>query len=198
MPPGRRALNATRRRDCTQPGRLSPTSATSPTSLGSTRHGRRQSAMSGAGAEPWSTESKWLGTSRPTVPNSPRPDSPSQDSPPTAPRGSSSPTTRAADWSTPSAQPTAAGSRSYGSTILRFAPGTPASRIGGWCTSPTTSTARTASSSSTCPPATNYYGFPHQPRATIGMILFMPNGDVYKAGNEPGQPTGFLVRFSVP
>ncbi len=35
-------------------------------------------------------------------------------------------------------------------------------------------------------------------RATIGSILLMPNGDVYLASNEPGKPTGFLVRFSVP
>jgi hypothetical protein len=35
-------------------------------------------------------------------------------------------------------------------------------------------------------------------RASIGSILPQPNGDVYMASNEPGKPTGFLVRFSVP
>ena len=34
-------------------------------------------------------------------------------------------------------------------------------------------------------------------RATIGAILFTPDGDVYLASNEPGEPTGFLVRMSV-
>jgi hypothetical protein len=33
-------------------------------------------------------------------------------------------------------------------------------------------------------------------RATIGAIVGLPNGDVYLAANEPGQPTGFLIRFS--
>jgi hypothetical protein len=35
-------------------------------------------------------------------------------------------------------------------------------------------------------------------RATIGAILCTPDGDVYLASNEPGQPTGFLVRIHVP
>lgn len=35
-------------------------------------------------------------------------------------------------------------------------------------------------------------------RASIGSIIFTENGDVYLAANEPGQPTGFLVRFYIP
>ena len=34
-------------------------------------------------------------------------------------------------------------------------------------------------------------------RATIGAILVTGDGDVYLASNEPGEPTGFLVRMSV-
>jgi hypothetical protein len=32
-------------------------------------------------------------------------------------------------------------------------------------------------------------------RASIGSVVFTENGDVYMAANEPGQPTGFLVRI---
>ena len=35
-------------------------------------------------------------------------------------------------------------------------------------------------------------------RATIGQILPTANGDVYISSNEPGQPTGFLIRIHVP
>jgi len=35
-------------------------------------------------------------------------------------------------------------------------------------------------------------------RASIGSLIFGENGDVYLAANEPGQPTGFLVRFYIP
>jgi hypothetical protein len=35
-------------------------------------------------------------------------------------------------------------------------------------------------------------------RSSIGSIIFTENGDVYLAANEPGQPTGFLVRFYIP
>ena len=34
-------------------------------------------------------------------------------------------------------------------------------------------------------------------RASIGTILLQPNGDVCMASNEPGEPTGFLVRLTV-
>jgi len=34
-------------------------------------------------------------------------------------------------------------------------------------------------------------------RATIGAILVTADGDVYLASNEPGEPTGFLIRLSV-
>jgi hypothetical protein len=35
-------------------------------------------------------------------------------------------------------------------------------------------------------------------RATIGAILATPDNDVYLASNEPGQPSGFLVRVYLP
>lgn len=35
-------------------------------------------------------------------------------------------------------------------------------------------------------------------RSSIGSILLTENGDVYLAANEPGQPTGFLIRFYIP
>lgn len=35
-------------------------------------------------------------------------------------------------------------------------------------------------------------------RASNGNIALQPNGDVYMVANEPGEPTGFLVRFSAP
>ena len=35
-------------------------------------------------------------------------------------------------------------------------------------------------------------------RASIGSIIFTENNDVYLAANEPGQSTGFLIRFYIP
>jgi hypothetical protein len=35
-------------------------------------------------------------------------------------------------------------------------------------------------------------------RSSIGSIIFTENNDVYLAANEPGQPTGFLIRFYIP
>ena len=35
-------------------------------------------------------------------------------------------------------------------------------------------------------------------RATIGSVLLTPDGEVYLASNEPGEPTGLLIKFRVP
>jgi hypothetical protein len=35
-------------------------------------------------------------------------------------------------------------------------------------------------------------------RASLGSIVSTENGDIYMAANEPGQPTGFLLRLYIP